>query len=315
MFDSDLMVNVVPVQSFSDETLAKEWIKNKREPFILKNFDYGPCLQKWNAEYMMEKVNNKTVKIHVSSKSEMDFINKNFLYRTLPFKELIKRASQNKQTDFFIDENEKYYLRSLGADDRKDVADIQKDYPELSNEIRYPPLFELENFFSSVFRISSAGLRLWTHYDIMDNILIQINGKKRVVLFPPSDVDNLYMKGDKSQVLEIDNPDLSKYPLFAHAKKYECILEAGDVIFIPSLWLHNVISVSFSIGVNVFWKHLDDEFYEKKDVYGNKDLVAAQKAFLFADKAINELNRLPLHYKEFYIKRVIQKFQKNLDDE
>lgn len=67
----------------------------------------------------------------------------------------------------------------------------------------------------------------------MDNILIQINGKKKVILFPPSEVDYLYMKGDKSQVLDVENPDYSKYPLFSHAKRYECILETGDSIFIP----------------------------------------------------------------------------------
>lgn len=166
----------------------------------------------------------------------------------------------------------------------------------------------------------------------MDNILIQIRGKKRVILFPPSDVDKLYMKGDKSQIIEVDSPDLSKYPLFSHSKRYECILEPGDSIFIPcnwlffylvnllnnlislALWLHNVVSLSFSIGVNIFWKHLDNKFYEKNDIYGNKDLVMAQKAFLFTDKAIKELNQLPFQYKTFYTKRIIQNFQENLDD-
>ena len=46
-------------------------------------------------------------------------------YRTLPFSELIKRASETTQKEFFISENEKYYLRSLGADERKDIADIK----------------------------------------------------------------------------------------------------------------------------------------------------------------------------------------------
>lgn len=74
----------------------------------------------------------------------------------------------------------------------------------------------------------------------MDNILIQISGKKKVVLFPPSEVDYLYMKGDKSQVLEVENPDYSKYPLFSHAKRYEAILETGDSIFIPCDFLKKI---------------------------------------------------------------------------
>lgn len=39
--------------------------------------------------------------------------------------------------------------------------------------------------------------------------------------------------GTKSEVLDVDNPDLEKYPLFVKAKRYQCFLEAGDVLFIP----------------------------------------------------------------------------------
>ena len=67
----------------------------------------------------------------------------------------------------------------------------------------------------------------------MDNILIQIRGRKRVILWPPSDVDCMYMTGDKSLVTDVDSPDLAKFPLFAQAKRYECDLEPGDGIFIP----------------------------------------------------------------------------------
>ena len=48
-----------------------------------------------------------------------------FKNSSLPFNEFIKRASQDTQTDYFIDKDEKYYLRSLGNDERKDVADLK----------------------------------------------------------------------------------------------------------------------------------------------------------------------------------------------
>ena len=67
----------------------------------------------------------------------------------------------------------------------------------------------------------------------MDNILIQVVGVKRVVLFSPEDVDYMYMCGDKSEIIDIDNPDYQKYPLYAKARKYECQLTPGDILFIP----------------------------------------------------------------------------------
>ncbi len=75
-----------------------------------------------------------------------------------------------------------------------------------------------------------------------------------------------------------------------------------------------MIALDFSIAVNVFWKHLDDSFYEKKDLYGNKDLVNASKAFQSTDKCMKELKLLPNVYKNFYIKRIIEIYRQNLTE-
>lgn len=39
--------------------------------------------------------------------------------------------------------------------------------------------------------------------------------------------------GDKSEVLDVDSPDLEQFPEFVKAKRYECVLEPGDLLFIP----------------------------------------------------------------------------------
>ena len=44
-------------------------------------------------------------------------------------------------------------------------------------------------------------------------------------------------------MIDIDNPDLSEFPRFAEVTRYEAFLEPGDVLFIPALWFHNVISI------------------------------------------------------------------------
>jgi len=158
----------------------------------------------------------------------------------------------------------------------KDVSDISVQFPELYKDLRIPKLFPSKSFFSSVFRITSPGLQLWTHYDTCDNILVQVRGRKRIVFFPPWEALNLYLDGDKSLVLDIDNPDLSIYPNFQKVERYEAVLEEGDIVFIPALWFHNVIALNFSISVNVFWKNLESVVYDDKDTYGNRDLVPAQ---------------------------------------
>ena len=72
-----------------------------------------------------------------------------------------------------------------------------------------------------------------------------IEFRKQVRLFG-IDLDNLYPnplgshgKTIQSQV-NCDNPDLVKYPNFAKALCQYCILEPGEMLFIPAFFWHQV---------------------------------------------------------------------------
>ncbi|XP_028925676.1 tRNA wybutosine-synthesizing protein 5 isoform X1 [Ornithorhynchus anatinus] len=298
----------VPVSRLEGVTRDQflQLIYPQRKPVVLRGLELGPCTTRWTApDYLCRAGGRVPVKIHVSAGPQMDFISKNFVYRTLPFDTFVQRAAEEKHASFFISEDERYYLRSLGDDPRKDAADVRKQFPSLAGDIEIPEFFEKERFFSSVFRISSPGLQLWTHYDVMDNLLIQVTGKKRVVLFSPRDAEYLYLSGGKSAVLDVDDPDLERFPLFSKARRYECSLEGGDVLFIPALWFHNVISEEFGVGVNVFWKHLPADCYDKSDPYGNRDPTAASRAVRILDRALKTLGELPEEYRDFYGRQMV----------
>jgi tRNA wybutosine-synthesizing protein 5 len=104
--------NNILMEQFFDE------IHPKRSPVILRGLDIGSCLGKWTAEYLLQNVGNKPVKIHVSETGQMNFLTKNFHYKTLPFDQVIKRSSENEHENFFLTNREVYYLRALGTDSR-----------------------------------------------------------------------------------------------------------------------------------------------------------------------------------------------------
>lgn len=299
----------VPVFGEMDKDDFLRGIYPMRRPALLKGVCLGPCQEKWTVEYLKQRGRNKDVKVHVSTLPQMDFLGKNFVYRTLPFAEFVKRAAEIKHSDFFLCEDERYYLRSLGEDVRKEPADLSKQFPDLAEDFHIPQFFEPDQFFSSVLRISSCGLQLWTHYDVMDNLLAQVAGRKRVVLYSPQDALHLYLSGDKSKVLDIDSPDLEQFPEFVKACRYECVLEPGDLLFIPALWFHNTLALGFGVSVNVFWRHLPNDSYDKKDPYGNKDPVAATRALQAVERALLTLDELPPDYRDFYARRMVQRIQ------
>ncbi|XP_077509433.1 tRNA wybutosine-synthesizing protein 5-like [Amblyomma americanum] len=292
-----------------DEETFRTEIYPVRQPAILRGVPVGRCTSLWDRDYLCTRGGTRSVKVHVSQERHMDFLSKNFVYRTLPFCELVQRASCSKQTDYFISETEFYYLRTLGADSRKEPANIVTQFPELAEDVVLPKLFPEEAFFSSVLRIASPQLCLWTHYDVMDNFLIQVRGKKKAVLFHPNDFDHLYIRGDKSLVLDVEHPDLEKFPKFQRATKYEAVLNAGDVLFIPALWFHNMTALDFGIAVNVFWRHLDASLYDGNDPYGNKDPIPAGKALASVTKAVKELRLLPSDYQQFYALKMISQIK------
>ncbi|CAD7698797.1 unnamed protein product [Ostreobium quekettii] len=291
----------VTEQQFCDHVLPA------RLPVVLKGLDIGCAPQQWTPAYLRDLPSSQAtlVGVHVSTEPSgcLNFVNRNFVFKTMSLSELVARCTGQKMEPL-IGNGERYYLRSIGANPRKEPSSIEKSFPDLARSLNLPQLFPADSEFSSVLRITSPGVRLWTHFDVMDNFLVQIRGTKRVQLWSPDDEENLYVQGSSSEVMDVDDPDLARYPLFAKACRWKCELQPGDVLFIPALWFHNVYTEEFSVSANVFWRQLPKNMYDKKDLYGNRDPIPATEALKAIDAAAAKLLELPNYYRQFYCKRL-----------
>ena len=118
--------------------------------------------------------------------------------------------------------------------------------------------------------IGPAGHVESLHYDTGDGTLIQLHGSKKILLFPPSQLYNVYpfpiythllyglkLRSWFSQVYP-ENPDLKTFPKFEEAllHKYEVILNPGEVLYIPAGWWHEVTALGTEMvcSVNRFWR-------------------------------------------------------------
>lgn len=86
--------------------------------------------------------------------------------------------------------------------------------------------------------------------------LMQVYGRKQFIIYPPSQEKFLYPSPEKenlSLINSVDNPDLTKFPLFAQAEPTVFVLEPGEMLFIPSHWWHTtkMLTPSISISANV----------------------------------------------------------------
>lgn len=86
----------VEVYEYSTLEHFQEFIKSNRRPLLLKNVDIGACKTKWTVDFLAEALGPNQVKVHVCPVGNMSFINKNFTYKTLEFKDFIKRAAAER---------------------------------------------------------------------------------------------------------------------------------------------------------------------------------------------------------------------------
>lgn len=156
----------------------------------------------------------------------------------------------------------------------------------LSHDITVPHFFMQSAIVAFNLWMGRADPREGTvsglHHDYEDNIYILVQGRKRVVLYSPAELFNLYPQG---QVLEVNEQGSvsywnslgggghqhplphfmraqpatlthdqlhEEYPRFFAAKHVACEVTEGDLLFIPSGWSHQVTSYGFHVAVNVW---------------------------------------------------------------
>ena len=104
------------------------------------------------------------------------------------------------------------------------------------------------------FWVGPAGTVTPLHCDYDDNIFAQIWGTKRIFLSPPHHDEFLYPREANAILFgspfDPESPDFDKFPLAHQASMIECIVNPGDLLYVPAGWYHQVRSLTFSLSAN-----------------------------------------------------------------
>lgn len=257
------------------------------------------------------------VVVHECGVRNMDFNAKNFRYTTMGFGDFAKEVQNGARL----------YLRALSANAPADQpANLASDFPELAADFTLPGALDMcrENMHSSVLRVSGqvsphhwrcsrVGLLtwhaelqvdMWLHYDVQANIYCQVSGSKRMILFPPSDVAKMsFAPGASSSSIDVFS--CLDSPALRGTRPWDADLRAGDVLFLPPLWLHAATpTAKSSIAVNVFFRDLKSGYSTGRDVYGNRDLAAYEKGRQEISRISRAFDKVPVEARQFYMLRL-----------
>ncbi|KAK9823201.1 hypothetical protein WJX72_001067 [[Myrmecia] bisecta] len=130
----------------------------------------------------------------------------------------------------------------------------------LQQDVGMPPCLKGQAVSHVNLWMSTSGARSSLHNDPYQNLLCVVRGRKAVTLFSPAMTPWLYPmpiwgESPNHSAVNFAAPDLQQHPLYAQALlgKQVAVLEAGDALFIPEGWWHQIDSAGVTMAVNFWW--------------------------------------------------------------
>ncbi len=280
--------SIKTLTGYTPDNLSDE-ILNSSQPLVLKNFvNQWPAVQagKQSAHslfsYLRQFANDETVIATLGDPNIQgryfyndEFTGFNFQPHKTPIKEYLLTLEQHLNDEA---PPACYVFSSI----------IERSFPgfRTDNDLPIGHLNPLMSYF-----IGNPSL-VAAHWDRPNNIACVIAGKRRFTLYPPEQLKNLYVgpmdlvpANQAICLVDPRNPDFEKYPKFkeALANAQVADMEPGDAILIPSMWWHQVESLSkVNMLVNYWWLTQPGFLADPEDalthaILSIKDLSAEQR--------------------------------------
>lgn len=135
-------------------------------------------------------------------------------------------------------------------------------FPSLAMETPCPLLDVRHEMLSSLW--VGNRTRVAAHWDLPQNLICNVAGRRRYILLPPDELSNLYvgpldftLAGQPLSLVDFLAPDYDAHPRFraAACRAEVAVLGPGDVLYLPSMWWHHAESLDpIGVMINFWWR-------------------------------------------------------------
>jgi hypothetical protein len=222
-----------------DEFLERYYAASR--PVVLTGMLAGSAaLARWTPEYFVETCGDAAVQIMAGRHSDPRYeVNSESHRHELKLSEYVSMVIEGgRSNDYYLVANNHFFEK--------------EEFERLYGEVPlFPEYLDHTDAKQKVFLwFGPAGTITPLHHDLMNVLIAQIFGRKRVTLIPPEHTPYVY--NDVSCYSEVDcaKPDLQRHPLYSQTKPLKALLRPGEVLFIPVGWWHYVQALDISIMVS-----------------------------------------------------------------
>jgi hypothetical protein len=197
-----------------------------------------PAMQRWSPHDLKQRFGHLEVEIQTGRDADPNYEqNKLSLRRTQRLGDFVDRVLAGGPTnDYYMTANNEALRRPEFAPLLADIGTL----PDFCDAAQLPRL--------SSFWFGPAGTVTPLHHDTVMLLHTQIVGRKRWRFVSPLETPKLYNYNGVFSPVDVDKPDLARYPLFAQAQVLEVVVEPGETVFLPLAWWHQVTSLDVSLS-------------------------------------------------------------------
>jgi hypothetical protein len=241
----------------ADSPTKEEFTAREGKPVVITGrVNRSQALSRWTPSYLKSAVGSRRVDVYVSADGTFPggsgpYDQDKYRNVDMTVSECIDRMN-GLNLNPILTPGEKCYLYQSPAEHFQDILGDLHDPPYLSEGLA-PDRSFIQNVW-----MSGPGNVTPIHYDLSENILVQIAGEKRVLLWDPTQYSLLYLNPlgtphDRQSRIDVHRPNPASFPRFVNAKALEYILRPGEMLYIPAFWMHYVYTIKFSVSVNYWW--------------------------------------------------------------
>lgn len=211
-------------------------------PVLIRNFLRGcPAILQWSPARLAERFGDVAVDVMTNVREHSNYAAEQNRYALrMTVRELVEQIRRDPESGdlYLVAQSSAFQLSGLGR---------------LADEVKLDArMFDGERQQERTSLWLGPGNTVTPlHHDLMNVMLAQVWGSKRVMLIAPSETGGIYNSRRGYSDVDPEAPDLERFPLFQNVAVSVVMLERGNALFLPQSWWHHVRSLTPSISLSI----------------------------------------------------------------